>query len=276
MMSELKAQKTQGISFLERHGPGPCLVFLHGIGSNAVSFQAVFNQLPCTFHLLAWNAPGYGSSDSLVPAWPTAVNYAEALAKLLKSRNLGPVILIGHSLGTLIAASFAQVYPDQVSHLVLASCATGYGIPVGDEMPSAVAARITDLETLGAAEFARTRAPRLVHLPDDNPNVVKLVEGGMSKVNPDGYGQAVRMLANGTLNDTLRHVDVPCSFITGTNDQVTAPVQTLSAAEAWATSHDLPPRMEQITEAGHAVYIQQPDAFAATLLRLLTAATPKV
>lgn len=268
-MSELKVQKSAGVSFVERKGTGSCLVFLHGIGSHGASFEPLFDQLPPDLHLIAWNAPGYGTSDPLAQVWPMAGEYAEALSEFLRARGFGPVILIGHSLGTLIASAFAWAYPDRVSQLVLASCAAGYGVPMGGEMPASVAARINDLNAVGPSEFARTRAVRLVFEPEQNSDVVALVQDGMSKVNSSGYAQAVRMLASGTLFDTLRQVTVPCSFITGTEDHVTPPAQTLDAAKAWATSRGVTPEVAQIEQAGHAVYVQQPQAFAATLLRLV-------
>ncbi len=266
--------KIAGISFVERAGPGPCLVFLHGIGSNAGSFRALFDRLPSDFHLLAWNAPGYGASDPLAADWPVAADYATALLGLLRALGAGPVVLVGHSLGALVAAAFARAYPEHVAHLVLASCAAGYGVPVDGEMPASVAKRITDLDALGPAEFARTRAPRLVHRPEDHSEVVAAVADAMSRVTPHGYAQAVRMLASGDLYDTLRHVTVPCDFVTGAEDQVTPARQTFAAAEAWAAARGLTPRMESIPEAGHAVYIQRADAVAATLLRLVAAVAP--
>lgn len=273
-MSELKTHKIDGISFIERDGPGPCLVFLHGIGSQARSFHALFEQLPPDYHLLAWQTPGYGNSDPVAPEWPIAKDYADALAGLLRARDLGPIILIGHSLGTLIAADFARAYPDMVSCVVLASCAPGYGAQVGGEMPPLVAKRITDLQALGGREFARARAPRLVYQPEDNAEVVAVVEDGMSKVLPHGYAQAVRMLASGRLYETLQHVSVPCRFITATDDLVTPPPQTQAAAEAWANAHGVSAHVEEIEMAGHAVYVQQPCAFAKTLLRLIADHNP--
>ena len=275
-MSELKIQKAHGISFIERKGAGPSFVFLHGIGSNADSFRAVFDLFPADAHLIAWNAPGYGDSDPLAVAWATAGDYAKALRDFLTARGLGPVILLGHSLGTLIAAAFARAYPDRVSQVILAASASGYNVPVGGEMPSSVAARISELERLGAKEFARTRAARLVYQPDQNPDVVALVEAGMSRVNPAGYAQAVRMLANGALPDMMRSVTVPCGFIIGTGDQVTPEQQTLDAAEAWAKAQGKTPTIERIEQAGHAVYMQQPDAFTAAVQRLVATAKHRI
>lgn len=284
-MSEMTFHTAQGISFVERAGcgpsVGPSVVFLHGIGANAGSFRGLFEQVPPALHLLAWTAPGYGASKPLAQTSPTADDYAEALAGFLDSRRAGavsggpaldePIILVGHSLGTLIGAAFARAYPARVKRLILASCAQGYGVPVGAEMPPSVGARITDLQHLGPVDFARARAPRLVYDPHAHPDVVAKVQEGMSQVNHDGYAQAVRMLANGDLTATLRDVPVPCHFITGAEDQVTPPAQTLAAAEAWAIAHGQTPQVTQIPLAGHAVYVQRPDAFAAALMRLIDA-----
>ncbi len=40
-------------------------VFLHGIGSNARSFEWLIGQLPPDADAIAWNAPGYGRSRHL-------------------------------------------------------------------------------------------------------------------------------------------------------------------------------------------------------------------
>lgn len=275
-MSDIKTRKANGISFVERNGGGPCFVFLHGIGSNADSFRPVFDLLPSNLHLLAWNAPGYGRSDALAVHWPTAEDYAKALHDFLSACGLGPVVLIGHSLGTLIAAAFARAYPEQVLQLVLAACASGYGVPVGGEMPASVGARISELEKLGPVEFARTRAARLVYEPEQNPQAVARVKAGMSNVEPAGYAQAVRMLANGALPDAMRGVTVRCGFIIGAEDQVTPEQQTLDAAQAFSEAQGAPARIERIAEAGHAVYMQQPAAFTAAMLRLIAGSTESI
>jgi pimeloyl-ACP methyl ester carboxylesterase len=260
-----------GICYAERAGAGPAIVFLHGIGSNAGSFAQVFERVAQPYRLIAWNAPGYGGSAALVEDWPSAADYARALEIFLDDLGIASCILVGHSLGTLIAAAFAQTNPERVSHLVLAACAQGYGITDPAQMPAGVAKRITDLKSLGPDVFARTRAARLVHAPDAAPEVVARVEAAMAQVDPLGYAQAVRMLARGDLSATMAQVKTPCSFIIGAQDVVTPEAQTIAAARAWAEPRAMP-TITRIAEAGHAVYIQQPDAFAAALQEALAPA----
>src|SRR6476620_685716 len=94
------------ISYLEA-GKGPALVFLHGIGSAARSWRHQIVTFSEGFRVVAWNAPGYAGSTPPKPAIPTAGDYADALQALLNAIGIDRCHLVGHSLGTLIAARFA-------------------------------------------------------------------------------------------------------------------------------------------------------------------------
>ena len=270
MTSELSARYAKGMSFLARPGSGlRSLVLLHGIGSNAQSFSHLTGELPEELGLLAWNAPGYAASEPLSKVWPTAEDYARALAGLLDAAKLDTVDLLGHSLGTLIAAEFARLFPDRIGSLVLASAALGYAVPPEGDMPAKVQGRIDDLNRLGPVDFAKSRAANLVHDPKRNPKTVARVQSAMEGVNPHGYGQAVRMLASGNLAASLRAVPTTPAFIIGAEDRVTPIAQTRAAMAAWAEVHPSNPPLRVIEGAGHAVYAQQPARFAEALLALL-------
>lgn len=260
-----------GLSALERPGDGPAIVFLHGIGSNAYSFTRLFRCMPDHLRLIAWNAPGYLNSRPPSNAHPHSSDYAEAVARLLVELNVESAHIVGHSLGTLIAASFTERAPDRVASLTLAAAACGYRIARGQTLPGQVAARIADLTRLGPAEFAHARAPRLVFEPESNADIVALVEAEMARVNPDGYAQAVHMLAAGDLVASMANVRLCPNFILGAEDVVTPRSQTEAAAHAWAESHGTRPPIEVIERAGHAAYVQLPEAFAHALLALVPA-----
>lgn len=260
-----------GITCLERPGPGRVFVFLHGIGSNASSFVSVFDHMPEDARLIAWNAPGYGGSRPLAATWPEASDYADALTALLDRLGLERVVLIGHSLGTLIAGAFAMRHGDRIEQMILASCATGYKVPKRGKLSGNVGARIEELELLGADAFAAERAPRLVFEPRLNPDIVNAVRNAMSAVDRGGYAQAVRMLASGDLPEMMSRVRVPTDFIIGINDRVTPEQQTLDTAVAWGRANGQSPRIVRIDQAGHAVYLQKPKDFANAVIAFSTA-----
>ncbi len=252
-----------GIAYLERPGTGAPLVLLHGIGSNASSFTPLLPHLPQDLRVIAWNAPGYLGSEPLAQDWPQAADYALALEQFVDRLGLGPFALLGHSLGALMAASFAAVRCNRVTRLVLAAPAIGHGVPAGGTLSAAAQSRIDDLERLGATAFAKARAARLVHQPADNPGALAIVQDGMSRVTLPGYGQAARMLASGRLLDDAERMAVPTDVICGAEDQVTPPegarrVHAALRPKARGT-------LTLIPGAGHALYQQDPVRFASAL-----------
>ncbi|MGD9864812.1 MAG: alpha/beta fold hydrolase [Pseudodonghicola sp.] len=253
-----------GISWLERPGTGPVLVLLHGIGSQAASFTPLLPHLAPELRVIAWNAPGYAGSVPLADDWPVAADYARALERFLDAvAPAAPVTLLGHSLGALIATSFAAARRDRVARLVLASPALGHGMARGGTLSAAAQSRIDDLERMGAEAFAAARADRLVFQPEANPETVALVRGGMSRVTLPGYAQAARMLASGRLLDDAERLAVPTDVIVGTEDRVTPPEGARRAHAALrGTARG---RLTEIPAAGHAIYQQAPARFAAAL-----------
>ncbi len=270
--SETVATPRGTINLLVRAGVGArrTIVFLHGIGSNATSFQSLLEAMPPGLNHYAWNAPGYGTSTPLAEPWPLPIDYAAALHDLLAARGLGQtaVDIVSHSLGCLVAGAFARVHPDRVRRLVLMAPAQGYRVARGGTLPDVVAARITDIETLGPARMAAARADRLVHDPVSKPNIVESVRQGMASLNSAGYAQAVRMLASGDLLADIANITAPTLVLTGLDDRITPASgsrrvrDALAARTGQRTTSD---RYLEIPAAGHAVYLEAEAQVAAAL-----------
>ena len=159
--------------------------------------------------------------------------------------------------------------PARVSSIVLAASAQGYGIGADEPLPTKAADRLNDLARLGPEKFAEMRAPRLVFNPEGNPSVVALVRQEMARINPDGYAQAVHGLASGDLAAAVVRLDKKPAFIIGAQDQITLRDQTEAAMHSWAKAHGEMPSCISIPNAGHAVYVQEPAAFADALIKLV-------
>ena len=256
-MSAFADHVAGGFGWRARPGPGPVLLALHGIGSQPRAFDALARHLD-GWHVIGWETPGYGVSSPLAQGWPVAADYADALLRFVNVLGLARFHLMGHSLGSLIAAAFGKAHPARVQRLVLVSCAQGGGIPPGADLPPAHDARLDDLTREGAAEFARKRAPRLVFQPGQNPDLVASVSDGMARVKLPGYAQAVRMLASGDLLRDCAKVQVPTAVVVGADDIITPPDQSRRAHAA------LPLRgaLVEVPGAGHALPQQAPAALA--------------
>lgn len=256
-----------GISFLHRpgRGMGLPLVMLHGIGSNAKSYSGLMAELPPAFDIIAWNAPGYGTSQPLPNASPTARDYAAALEKLLHALGLTRIILVGHSLGCLFAASFAALYPTRVAALTLLSPALGYKVAPGAALPPSVQTRIDEIETLGPEAFAAKRAARLVYMPERKPHILAAVREAMAAVNFAGYARAARALGGSDLIADAAHITSPTLVAVGAEDVITPPANAHSAYAALPCGAGY----HEIADAGHALPQENPRAVAALLAELV-------
>jgi len=247
-------------SLIER-GRGPALVLLHGIGSGAPSWRSPLARLGDAFRVIAWDAPGYGRSSPLEAPAPDPGDYAQALSRLLDALEIGHVHLVGHSLGAVIAARFALQQPDRVSSLTLASPAGGHARLPDSERSRLREARLQAMARLGPAGLARDRGPHLLGPSATDAQRAAVIDT-MSRLNPEGYAQAVRMLSIAdTQGDVARLPDsLPLQFIHGDQDTVTPPegVRAIARERPQAPVHVL-------AGAGHACYIEQPDAFAACI-----------
>ena len=198
---------------------------------------------------------GYGASTPLPSARPAAADYADRLALLLDALGLERIALAGHSLGALIAGAFAARRPGRVERLVLADAALGHGADPAAPLPPRVRRRLDDLAAQGPEEFARGRTPRLLSAAA-TPAQLERVRETMARIDPAGYAQAAAMLAQGDLRADAGAITAPTLVLCGSEDAVTPPESNRALAAAIAHA-----RYVELAGAGHASYVERPDAF---------------
>jgi len=103
----------------------PPLLLLHGIGADAQYFRFQLAALSARWRVIAWNAPGYGLTDSLRSDQPQASDYAQAVADFLDALEVDCCPVAGNSFGSAVAQAFAIAHPQRVRGLLLSG--TGIG-----------------------------------------------------------------------------------------------------------------------------------------------------
>lgn len=234
------------------------IVVLHGISSGSGSWIPMSKQLT-DCRILAWDAPGYGFSHDLSVREPHASDYADRLESWLAALKVSRCIVVGHSLGALMATAYVNRYPERVAGLVLADPAQGYMHDTFAKRQQVYHSRWPELERLGPIAYARKRAPRL--LRSNTPiQCLRRVEEQIRNLHLEGFRRANWMLANDAI---VEYLPMPAGLaglvLCGAEDVITPPaqVQTLAAELEW-------PYVE-LAGAGHASYIDNPEAFAAAL-----------
>jgi pimeloyl-ACP methyl ester carboxylesterase len=107
---------------VRRSGAGPRVVMLHGIASSSVSWNNLVPPLSSDFECLTIDLLGFGESPK--PEWYsyTPNEHVACIHHTFKKQKLKePFILVGHSMGALLALYYASKYPHRIKRLILLS-----------------------------------------------------------------------------------------------------------------------------------------------------------
>lgn len=121
----------------ERRPDRPSAVLIHGAGASSAIWMMVLTRVARAGHAIAIDLPGHGPSADDGAALDggrglTLARYRDAVGELAGTLCLGPSVLVGHSMGALVAIEAALAWPDKVRALVL--CAAAPRLPVDPEL----------------------------------------------------------------------------------------------------------------------------------------------
>ncbi|SNS79066.1 Pimeloyl-ACP methyl ester carboxylesterase [Sphingomonas laterariae] len=118
-VSETRTITTPDVRFSVRvRGDGPAVLFVHGFGGDAASWEALWQALPAGRTYIAPDLRGFGQS---VATGDDAFSHTNDLAALLDGLGIERCDLVGLSMGGAIALNFAIRFPRRVHRLALVS-----------------------------------------------------------------------------------------------------------------------------------------------------------
>lgn len=89
-------------------GRGDPLVFVHGLGSDHTRWTPITDLLVDDFRCVAVDLPGHGASPD---EGCDALSATTALHDLVATLDLGSPVIVGHSLGSMVALLYGVLYP---------------------------------------------------------------------------------------------------------------------------------------------------------------------
>lgn len=107
------------------------VVFLHGLGRSASVWEGM-SEIASDKHvrMVGFDLLGFGDSPKPQSIKYTVDDHARAVIKSIQSlHRSGPVIIVGHSMGCLIAVRVARLKPKLVKHLILYEMPLYAGLP---------------------------------------------------------------------------------------------------------------------------------------------------
>jgi pimeloyl-ACP methyl ester carboxylesterase len=234
----------------------PTVVFIHG-AQNDHSVWALQTRYFAHhgFNVLAVDLPGHGRS--MGGALPSVEAMADWLLALLDAANVPQAMLIGHSMGSLIAIETTFRAPSRITKIAL----------VGTAYPMKVSEALLD-----AAKNNEQQAFDMVNIWSHSsiaqkpsfPGPGAYSMGGamrlkqrISKINPElvfyNDFRACDSYANG--EQAAKSVKCPALFLLGERDLMTPPRATRTLIDAIPQS-----KVIEIKDCGHELMAEQPDA----------------
>ncbi len=250
-------------SFTEQ-GSGDTAVFLlHGVGGGHAAWEQNQSMLVSEgFRCIAWDAPGYGASPGVNPY--TTTRLAKALLALIAHVGAGRNVLVGHSMGGMIAQEAVALDPARIQGLILFATSPAFGKPGGDWQQQFLSSRFAPLDAgQGMVGLAPTLVSRMV-APDADSNTISSAVALMSGVPESTYRAALSAIVSFNRLDELKRIAVPTLCLAGELDTNAPPavMEKMAARIPNAVYQCLP-------GVGHLGNMESPAAFNTAVLDFL-------
>jgi len=254
------------LHYVER-GEGPCVVLLHGNTVTHADFIAsgLMDRLALNHRVIAFDRPGFGHSTRPRDRLWTPAAQADLFCAALERLGVDRPVVVGHSMGTMVAMAMALDHPENVHSLVLVG---GYFYPsfrvdalltapvalpvVGDVMRYTVTAASSRLMLgkLAKALFSPQEVPTHFMPTLSREMMLRPVQ---LRANAE---DAAFMIPSATaMSKRYAELSMPVTLIAGENDLI------VDRTDHSARLHDELPQSELhvVSEAGHMAHYLAPD-----------------
>lgn len=244
-------------------GSGEALVFLHGVGGDAASWEFQLDAFADDYRAIAWDMPGYGRSAPIDPVIFPA--FAEALVRLFDHLDINKAHVVGHSIGGMVLQEAVALYPDRFLSLVLSATSPAFGNPTGDFQKKFVEDRLRPLdEGQTMADLAEAAIPMMVSDGAD-PKGVATAIASMAATDPDVYRATIKCLVTFERRASLGDIAVPTLALAGEFDRNSpAPMVAKMASKISNCKYVCMPGI------GHLANQEKPDQYNAAIREFLT------
>jgi len=246
----------------------PAVVFLHGVGGGRQGWAPQQAHVAALgWRSLAWDMPGYGDSPRVTPY--DFAQLAQALWQMLDAAHIDQAVLVGHSMGAMVALQAWTQNPARIRGLLLAASSPAFGHADGDFQKQFLAQRLAPLEagkTMGdiADQLIPTLAAPGGAAAPAIPATLKSAHQSMSAVSPATYRAALHALVQFEQRAALPTLSVPVLCLAAEHDRTAPPAVVERMAQKIPGA-----RYTCLALAGHLLHYEQPEAFNAELEKFL-------
>ena len=266
--TELTRAEVSGHSVAYRDvGEGPPLVLLHGFLCDSRCWRRQLADLSDRFRVVAWDAPGAGSSSD--PPDPfTITDWAQCLAQFLDTVSIEYAQVLGLSWGGILAQEFYRLYPARVLALILCDTYPGWKGTLPESASKKRLERCFLDSLLPPEEFVPRWVPEFL-TEAASADLKEEVAAVVSDFHPLGFRLMAKSSADTDTTDLLPNIGVPTLVLWGDDDR-------RSPMNIAKQLRDAIPNAELaiIVNAGHLSNMEQPEEFNAQVCRFCLSNLP--
>jgi pimeloyl-ACP methyl ester carboxylesterase len=220
-LTTLRLFSSGKIVAMRDQGAGAPVLLIHGVGMQSAAWGPQIAELSATHRVIAVDMPGHGGSAPLAPG-SKLPDFVAWFHDVVRTLDIGPANIVGHSMGALIAGGFAVEHPDMTTRVCLIS-----GVYCRDDAAArAVLARAAQIK-LGEIDL-QTPLDRWFGDSLDDTVARAQVADWLGAVDRNGYTTAYGAFAKGYATYAARYRDITCPFmaITGSDDPNSTPAMS--------------------------------------------------
>jgi 3-oxoadipate enol-lactonase len=244
-------------------GEGPTLVFVHGLGATSNVWHAQRTTLSKYYQVIVYDRSGSGRSQRARGGY-SIDGWADELAGLLDHLSVPSAMVVGHSLGSMVAQRFAGKYASRTKALVLA----GGEAELEPEAKKILTERARSIEAEGLRAVVSPWLTGVLSAAtrEANPALTGLVREMFLSNDARTYALHCLALRDGTAWDDLKNIVCPTLLTVGDQDLVTPLSWQRRIAAGIANS-----RIRIIPNTAHMTMLESPAVFNTVLLEFLAA-----
>lgn len=257
--------------FVEGEDEGEPVTLLHGFTQSGQSWREVISQMPQRWTWIVPDLRGHGGTRLRQGAGCSMAGCTADLERLWDHVGVTKTHLVGYSMGGRLALHVAAHRPGRLLSLLTVGAHAGLDENAREGRRQSDEALVARMEQDGLEAFVDhwTALPLLSGLRRRGDAYVAHLRAERMKNDVAGLACSLRGMGAGAMEpvwDGLADATFPCTFVAGQLDE---PYVALARRLAASVPHG---RAEVVSEAGHAVHQERPDAFARVLAAHLTAA----
>lgn len=237
----------------------PVLVFSNSLGTDFRLWDDMLAEMPGRYRIIRYDKRGHGLSEG--PTGPYFMgDLVSDLAGILDALGLKNVVLVGLSIGGMIAQGLAAERPDLLKAVVFSNTGAKIGTPqIWDERLEMV--RKGGIEALAEGTLGRWFSE---DFRTNRPGDLAYWKNMLCRTWVHGYMGCAAAISETDLFDSTARLTLPTLGIAGSEDGSTPPdmVRELTEIVAGAEYH-------LIRGAGHLPCVENPKEYASVLTRFL-------